>query len=76
MSREKELEMKDYDMVIEANLSVKKPPFAGRYFLYNGKKYLFTHRHPYEQKYWSDDVKLSSGSPAGAWISTDKLKPC
>ena len=68
-------DMKDYNMVIEPNLVCHRPPFAGRYYMYNGKKYLFTHRHPYEQKFWSDDVSTSKGQ-YGAWISTDKLKPC
>jgi hypothetical protein len=54
-------------------LVLKKPPFAGRYYIYNGKKYLFTHRHPYKQEFWSDDVKV--GDHYGAWIATDKLKP-
>lgn len=44
---------------------IKKPPFAGRYYLYKGKKYLFTHRHPYEQKYWCDEI--------GMWIPTEEL---
>ncbi|MBP5593938.1 MAG: hypothetical protein J6Y02_01055 [Pseudobutyrivibrio sp.] len=53
---------------------MKRPPFAGRYYIFGGKKYLFTHRHPYEQKYWSDDVRDGSGN-FGAWIPTEKLKP-
>lgn len=44
---------------------VKRPPFSGRYYIYGGKKYLFTHRHPYEQMYWSDET---------GWVPTDKLK--
>lgn len=47
---------------------IPRPPFIGRYYIYNGKKYLFTHRHPKRQAYWSDDV--------GFWVDTDKLKPC
>lgn len=53
---------------------VKRPPFAGRYYVYGGKKYLFTHRHPYKQEYWSDDVPANGGKHFGAWIPTDKLK--
>lgn len=44
---------------------VKRPPFAGRYYIYGGKKYLFTHRHPREQMYWSDET---------GWVPTDKLR--
>ena len=50
---------------VGGKIVVKRPPFAGRYYIYGGKKYLFTHRHPYEQWYWSDDT---------GWIPTDKLK--
>lgn len=53
---------------------LKRPPFAGRYYIYAGKKYLFTHRHPYKQEYWSDDVPATDGKRYGAWIPTDKLK--
>lgn len=60
------------------NLAMKRPPFAGRYYIYNGKKYLFTHRHPYKQEYWSDEVQIMSGNHKvyGAWIPTEKLKEC
>ena len=55
---------------------VKKPPFAGRFYMYGGKKYLFTHRHPYEQKYWSDDVPDPKyPKQSGAWIPTEALRP-
>ena len=59
------------------HIIVPRPPFVGRYFYYNGKKYLFTHRHPKEQKYWSDEIKVTSGNhyDYGAWIPTDKLTP-
>ena len=53
---------------------VKRPLFVGRYYIYGGKKYLFTHRHPYKQEYWSDDVPDPKYSKHyGAWIPTDKL---
>lgn len=57
---------------------VKKPLFAGRYYMYGGKRYLFTHRHPYKQEFWSDDIPVMSGNHKtyGAWISTEKLKEC
>lgn len=51
---------------VVGTIIVPRPPFIGRYYYYNGKKYLFTHRHPYEQKYWSDDL--------GMWVPTDKLQ--
>ena len=55
---------------------VKRPPFVGRYYKYGGKKYLFTHRHPKRQEYWSDDVPDPADTRRhGAWISTDKLDP-
>lgn len=56
---------------------VPKKPFFGRYYYYGGKKYLFTHMHPYEQKYWCDDIKVNSGNHTeyGAWIPTEKLTP-
>ena len=53
---------------------VKRPLFIGRYYIYGGKKYLFTHRHPYKQEYWSDDVPDPKyPKHYGAWISTEKL---
>ena len=56
---------------------IPRPPFIGRYFIYAGKKYLFTHRHPKRQAYWSDDVPDPHNSRmTGAWIDTDKLEPC
>ena len=60
------------------NFIAPRPPFAGRYYIYNGKKYLFTHRHPYKQELWSDDIEVTSGNQKtyGAWISTEKLKEC
>lgn len=66
----------NYDIVVNPTM-VNRPPFAGRYFMYAGKRYLFTHRHPYKQEYWSDDVPVSSGrhTTHGAWIPTDKLTP-
>lgn len=47
---------------------VKRPPFAGRYFVWqkDGKTYLFTHRHPHQAAYWSDQI--------GDWVPTDELK--
>lgn len=45
----------------------EKPPFIGRYYLYNNKKYLFTHRHPKRQAYWCEEY---------GWVPTEKLKPC
>ena len=54
--------------MLNDHIVVKRPPFTGRYYVYNGKKYLFTHRHPYKQEFWSDDI--------GRWIPTEKLKEC
>ena len=61
----------------ESRFPIPRPPFIGRYYIYAGKKYLFTHRHPHKQAYWSDDVPDPYNSRmTGAWIDTDKLKPC
>lgn len=65
------------EVIATKSVVVQRPPFAGRYYIYDGKKYLFTHRHPYKQEYWSDDVPTISGNHkvCGAWIPTEKLKP-
>lgn len=48
---------------------IERPPFVGRYYIWqkDGKKYLFTHRHPHQAAYWSEEV--------GLWVPTDELKP-
>lgn len=65
------------ETVVPANpFVVSRPPFVGRYYKYGDKKYLFTHRHPKKQAYWSDDVPSPSQPRTyGAWIPTDKLTP-
>ena len=45
-----------------------------RYGIYDGKKYLFTHRNPSNGYWWSDNIPNEKGSPDGRWVSADKIK--
>ena len=65
---------KNETIVLVNPFVVPRPPFVGRYYKYGDKKYLFTHRHPTKQMYWSDDIPVSNGR-SGMWIPTEKLTP-
>ena len=52
----------------------------GRWGIYGGKKYRFTHRNPKNNEVWCDDIPIivytTSGQRVeyGKWVSSDKVK--
>ena len=52
----------------------------GKYGIYDGKKFFFTHRNPRNGEVWSDDIAIvfhtSRGTKVeyGMWVASDKVK--